>query len=544
MRTLFVSILTIVFSFASCQKPAVNEKPEGNFLYKVVEASSEDGTGSLNDVVSSVLDGSDVYFVSSTADETGALNFFNELLQKIDLQNPTSSQGQYVELALIQTKPESKRLCTMTYGDVDDSSLNSLSVYGEGVENIDFSVKASMYAAYDESYQKQSDLYEIVLEFYGKFYLVDNQGERWSLRPNGTLVKGTLPSELPSAGVNRLRIDTANKKWESVAITMVRFKTQGGETSVIGKYAGRGVWNFDDITFIKNEKGQIPYLFEVSSTNVNKLKYFCNVSNSPTTVQLDQMQKIRQVGGTYADEKFLTENAGCFLADASSYGKKCFLSLHLNAYNGECSYKVILKSNNKYVAGFMGDSITAIWNREGTGDGKGNPAFFTINNFFNKGISGNTTDDMLARFDSDMFSSTPSIIVILAGTNDIAGNDGVVDDAHIINNIQTMAKKATDAGCKVILCSILPCKEYAWKPSLTGDASPKNRIPVVNALIKKLCQEKGYEFCDYYAATVDPKDPGAMIESYTYDNCHPTQSTYPNVLEPLILTHINKVLTE
>ena len=180
---------------------------------------------------------------------------------------------------------------------------------------------------------------------------------------------------------------------------------------------------------------------------------------------------------------------------------------------------------------FMGDSITENWNKTSSG----HPEFFTSNSYMARGISGQTTYQMLARFDTDVVALAPKCVVICGGTNDIAGNQGVVTDQSIIDNIAAMASKAETAGIKVILASILPCNYYYWKPAM----KPAERIIAVNAMIKALAEEKGYAYVDYHTPMADAD--GALLQKYTSDGCHPIKTGYA-VMESIIIPVIDSVL--
>ena len=180
---------------------------------------------------------------------------------------------------------------------------------------------------------------------------------------------------------------------------------------------------------------------------------------------------------------------------------------------------------------FMGDSITENWNKESTG----HPSFFKSNCYIAKGISGQTTAQMLDRFDKDVVKLAPKRVVICGGTNDIAGNQGEVTDQSIIDNIAAMAAKADAANIKVILCSILPCNRYYWKP----DMKPARRIIEVNAMIKELAGRKGYAYVDYHTPMKD--DDGALPSKYTSDGCHPLKTGY-DVMENIVVPVIDSVL--
>ena len=128
----------------------------------------------------------------------------------------------------------------------------------------------------------------------------------------------------------------------------------------------------------------------------------------------------------------------------------------------------------------MGNSITEVWANM-------RPDFFKNNSFVGRGISGQTTPQMLVRFRQDVIDLKPEAVVILAGTNDIAGNTGPMTLEMILGNIQSMAELAHANGIKVILCSVLPAYDYPWRPGL----KPNVKIPALNEMIKAYAKEKG-----------------------------------------------------
>ena len=122
---------------------------------------------------------------------------------------------------------------------------------------------------------------------------------------------------------------------------------------------------------------------------------------------------------------------------------------------------------------FMGNSITEGW-------GNLNPDFFKGKPYVNRGISGQTTPQMLVRFRPDVINLKPAVVVILAGTNDIAGNTGPSTLEMIADNIYSMAEMAKANGIKVVICSVIPAFDYPWKPGL----EPAEKIASLNEMLK------------------------------------------------------------
>ena len=170
---------------------------------------------------------------------------------------------------------------------------------------------------------------------------------------------------------------------------------------------------------------------------------------------------------------------------------------------------------------FFGDSITDAWGRS-----EKSGVFFPGKPYVNRGISGQTTAQMLVRFQQDVVHLHPAAVLILAGTNDIAGNTGPTTDAMIEDNFTSMAEIARQNGIKVVLASITPAYAYPWKPEI----QPVERIRAVNKWLQTFCAANGYVYLDYYSAMADAK--GAMLPGLASDGVHPTSKGY-TVMAPL-----------
>jgi lysophospholipase L1-like esterase len=170
---------------------------------------------------------------------------------------------------------------------------------------------------------------------------------------------------------------------------------------------------------------------------------------------------------------------------------------------------------------FFGDSITDAWGRsEQTG------VFFPGKPYVNRGISGQTTPQMLVRFQQDVVHLSPAAVVILAGTNDIAGNTGPTTQQMIEDNYTSMANIAEQNDIKVVFASITPAYAYPWKPGI----QPVERIRELNKWLQDFCSKNGYVYLDYYSAMADAK--GAMLPGLSSDGVHPTAKGYA-VMAPL-----------
>lgn len=162
---------------------------------------------------------------------------------------------------------------------------------------------------------------------------------------------------------------------------------------------------------------------------------------------------------------------------------------------------------------FMGNSITQGWPDM-------YPEFWENPAFVNRGISGQTTPQMLLRFRQDVIELDPALVVILAGTNDIAGNTGEMTLDMIQDNFASMVELALANDIKVLLCSVLPVYDYQWRPG----REPAPKIVSLNTWLKGYAREKGLGYVDYHTPMRDERD--GLLEKYTYDGCHPTREGY------------------
>ena len=160
---------------------------------------------------------------------------------------------------------------------------------------------------------------------------------------------------------------------------------------------------------------------------------------------------------------------------------------------------------------FMGDSITQGWPDSVL-------AFFTPGRI-GRGISGQTTPQMLVRFHQDVIALKPRVVHIMAGTNDIAGNTGFASDLDIQNNIRAMTELAQAHGIRVILASIPPAADFPWKPGL----NPGERIQRLNTWLREYARRSGSVYADYWTATHDGL---GFRQGLAYDGVHPSKEGY------------------
>ncbi|RTY67755.1 acylhydrolase [Flavobacterium sp. GSP27] len=177
---------------------------------------------------------------------------------------------------------------------------------------------------------------------------------------------------------------------------------------------------------------------------------------------------------------------------------------------------------------FMGDSITEFWSAT-------NSEYFSGKPYINRGISGQTTPQMLIRFRADVIALQPAAVLILAGINDIAGNTGPTTLDRIENNIISMVELAQANQIKVILCSVLPAFDFPWKPN----QNPAEKVMELNQLLKKYADANGIIYLDYFSAMVD--ESNGLKAAYSGDGVHPNKLGY-QVMAPLAEKAIAQVL--
>lgn len=179
---------------------------------------------------------------------------------------------------------------------------------------------------------------------------------------------------------------------------------------------------------------------------------------------------------------------------------------------------------------FYGDSITDAW-----GNGANKASFFPGKPYLDRGISGQTTPQMLIRFQQDVVALHPAAVVILAGTNDIAGNTGVETLEMVEDNMRSMAAIAKENRIKLILSSVLPVDDYAWRRGL----QPAEKVRALNEWMKDFCTSSGCTYLDYYTPLAT--SAGAMKPGLSKDGVHPTAEGYA-VMAPLAQAAIDHAL--
>ena len=163
---------------------------------------------------------------------------------------------------------------------------------------------------------------------------------------------------------------------------------------------------------------------------------------------------------------------------------------------------------------FMGDSITEFWT----------PSFWS-KSVLNRGISGQTTPQMLLRFRADVIDLQPAAVVILAGTNDVAGNTGPASEDMIAGNIASMVELAQVHGIKVVLCAVLPANRFYWNPQI----KPADTIVALNERLRDYARRQRLVYVDYYTPMVDENK--GLKRTYSEDGVHPNEAGYKRMIE-------------
>lgn len=179
---------------------------------------------------------------------------------------------------------------------------------------------------------------------------------------------------------------------------------------------------------------------------------------------------------------------------------------------------------------FFGDSITIAWNLD---------RFFPGRGYINRGIGGQTTSQMLVRFRQDVLDLKPTVVVILAGTNDIAGNTGPISLMDIETNFTTMAELARLHHIAVVLSSLTPVNNYESSKDMYIER-PRDEILELNRWLKKYCERENFVYLDYYSALTD--DAGMLRKGLSRgDGLHPNDGCY-KIMAPLATNAIAKAL--
>jgi len=197
---------------------------------------------------------------------------------------------------------------------------------------------------------------------------------------------------------------------------------------------------------------------------------------------------------------------------------------NLKRFQQENSELLLPKANEHRVI-FMGNSITEGWLSI-------RPEFFKNKPYVNRGISGQTTPQMLLRFRQDVIHLKPSTVVLLAGINDIAENTGPSTIEMIANNIISMAELAKANQIKVIICSVLPANNFPWRKGI----KPAEKVRKLNVILQLYSYKNKLAYVDYYSAMVN--DSHGLKKELGEDGIHPNKKGYL-IMEPILEKAIN-----
>lgn len=184
---------------------------------------------------------------------------------------------------------------------------------------------------------------------------------------------------------------------------------------------------------------------------------------------------------------------------------------------------------------FMGDSITEGWGMKATATSPARGVFFPGKPYLNRGISGQTSPQMLVRFRQDVIDLKPKVVVILAGTNDIAENTGKMTLGETEGNIESMSELARANGIRPVLCSVLPSTDFWWHKGL----QPALKIKELNVWIKEYATKNNIVYVDYYSAMVNGE--GGLKKEFSPDGVHPNAAGY-EIMAPLAEAGIAEAL--
>ena len=176
---------------------------------------------------------------------------------------------------------------------------------------------------------------------------------------------------------------------------------------------------------------------------------------------------------------------------------------------------------------FLGNSITQGWREK--------RPFFAEHGFVGRGISGQTSSEMLVRMRQDVIALHPKVVVILAGTNDIAQNNGFITLEHILGNIQSMCELAKSNGIQPVLCSLVPVRSFYWNE---GIRDVPERVQLLNTMIRAYAEASGIVYVDYWSAMAAAD--GGLRDGLSNDGVHPNDAGYA-IMEPLILRALEQL---
>ena len=239
-------------------------------------------------------------------------------------------------------------------------------------------------------------------------------------------------------------------------------------------------------------------------------------------------EKMTDLNQTTERKKLIATFALCLFAAGASRGQNYSDMLYRDWAGLRAFAQVNRNLTVEPEVVFMGNSITEGWFNY-------HPDFFKKNNFACRGIGGQTSSEMLVRFRQDVIELRPRVVAILAGTNDIAMNNGYIALENTFQNIVSMCELAKFNGIKVLLCSVTPAAYFNWRPQV----EPAKIIPKLNKMLREYAEAtEGVEWVDYFTPMVG--EDKAMRAEYSPEGSHPNGEG-DKVMERIVVPAINKI---
>jgi acetyl esterase/lipase/lysophospholipase L1-like esterase len=305
--------------------------------------------------------------------------------------------------------------------------------------------------------------------------------------------------------------------------------------------------------------GRIPTSSRELGISIDAVGFFSNEMNvtsrtPPTFITAPLTDKVVPVGNTFAFVAALQQHrvpVETFIYDRGEHGYGMINPSAREQWMDAClrwikrnfepdwanlkrfkedNMKAGLPKGNENRVVFMGNSITEGWSRA-------DPSFWEGKAYINRGISGQTTPQMVLRFKQDVIDLKPKVVVILAGTNDIAGNTGSMTLQQSFDNIVTMAQLANANGIKVVLASVIPAYDFPWRPGL----EPAEKIVFLNRMIEEYCDRNKIIYLDYHSAMKDAQN--GLKKDLGDDGVHPNLDGY-RMMGPLVEKAIAEALKQ
>ena len=346
-----------------------------------------------------------------------------------------------------------------------------------------------------------------------------------------TLYRGRVPT----SDIYRVEYNAKTRKASWVLVERVSLEAVSGAPDMDGldaEYIADGKWKVSGLT-VRNEGFR--YRFVLETSKPWQLHRWCsgwdNVGTAPDALSEDYL-RVRDLGDDDCDALYIKDTRACWMLPASKLPSAITIEISMNG--PEPSQTVTFADipvTVEHEAVFMGDSITWQWTYNNVPYAS-SIALFESRDWVNKGISGNTTTEMVARFRTDVLALHPRCMVLMGGTNDIANSS----ESAILGRLSTMAEMARDAGIAVVLASVPPCNKLTWMP----DYHPEDKIIKLNGMIRAYAESMGFAYADYWSVLAD--DAKGLKAAYQKDTVHPNADGYLQ-METVIVPIIDSILT-